>query len=222
VASVTGHGRDAVYGRIGDTGVLVLTGRIHIYEGHDPLTAGFPAAVARAAGARLLVITNAAGGLNQHYREGDLMVHRDFINFQHDNAMAHLETESVVERYVDPKPPYHLKASELVAQALVRTRLDVHYGVYIGVRGPIFETRAELAMMRSFGADAIGMSTIPEVTVAAFFGLPVVGISTITNECFGATGTDHAAVLAVSNRVAPKLSSGLTLFLEEGQWGEVV
>ena len=178
--------------------------------------------MAKAAGARLLVITNAAGGLNQHYREGEMMVHRDFINFQHDNAIAHLQTDSSVERYVDPKPPYHLKASELVAQALVRARLNVHYGVYIGVQGPVFETRAELAMMRSFGADAIGMSTVPEVTVAAFFRLPTVGISTITNECFGATGTDHAEVLAVSNQVAPKLSSGLTLFLEEGQWGEVL
>jgi purine-nucleoside phosphorylase len=222
VASVTGHGREAVYGRIGKAGVLVLTGRIHIYEGHDPLTAGFPAAVAKAAGARLLIITNAAGGLNQHYREGDLMVHRDFINFQHDNAIAHLQADTAVERYVDPKPPYHVKASELLAQALVRSKLDVHYGVYIGVQGPIFETRAELAMMRSFGADAIGMSTVPEVTVAAFFGLATVGVSTITNECFGATGTDHGEVLEVSNRVAPKLSSGLTLFLEEGQWGEVV
>jgi purine-nucleoside phosphorylase len=220
--TVTGHGREAVYGRIGDSGVLVLTGRIHIYEGHDPLTAGFPAALAKAAGAKLLVITNAAGGLNQHYREGDMMVHRDFINFQHDNAIAHLQADTSAERYVDPKPPYHLKASELAAQALVRSKLGVHYGVYIGVQGPIFETRAELAMMRSFGADAIGMSTIPEVTVAAFFKLPVVGISTITNECFGTTGTDHKEVLAVSSRVAPKLSSGLTLFLEEGQWGEVL
>jgi len=221
-ASVTGHGKEAVYGRIGTAGVLVLTGRIHLYEGHDPLTVGFPAAMAKAAGAKLMVITNAAGGLNQHYREGDLMVHRDFINFQHDNALAHLQADTAVERYVDPKPPYNIRLSELVAQALVRARFDVHYGVYIGVQGPIFETRAELAMMRSFGADAIGMSTIPEVMIAAFFGLPAVGVSTITNECFSATGTHHAEVLAVSKRVAPKLSSGLTLFLEEGQWGEVV
>lgn len=222
VASVTGHGKEAIYGRIGEAGVLVLTGRIHLYEGHDPLTAGFPAAVAKAAGAKLLVITNAAGGLNQHYREGDLMVHRDYINFQHDNAVAHLKTDTATERYVDPKPPYNLRVSELVAQALVRSAFDVHYGVYIGVQGPIFETRAELAMMRSFGADAIGMSTIPEVTVAAFFSLPTVGVSTITNECFGTSGTRHGDVLAVSKRVAPNLSSGLTLFLEEGQWGDVV
>lgn len=221
-AAVTGHGKEAIYGTIGDTGVLVLTGRIHIYEGHDPLVVGFPVAMAKAAGARFAILTNAAGGLNQHYREGDMMVHRDFINFQHDNAVAHLIADDTSSRYVDPKPAYHAKLSELAALALARTKLDVHYGVYIGVRGPIFETRAELAMMRSFGADAVGMSTIPEVTVAKFCGLPVVGVSAVTNECFSSASILHAEVLSASKRVAPKLAAGLTLFLEEGQWGEYV
>lgn len=211
---VPGHGRELIHGSINGHNVLILAGRIHIYEGHDPLTAGFPAALAAACGAQRFMLTNAAGGLNQHFRQGSVMLITDFINFQGDNALAHLLTEEAGERFIDPKPATDLKASSALAGYLKQAGLEVNQGTYIGVRGPIYETRAELAMMRSWGADAIGMSTIPELTVCHAFGLPAVGVSVITNECFKDAPVTHSEVVDVGTQVSPLLGRAMRSFIE--------
>lgn len=217
-ATVTGHGKEAVFAKVGKHNVLVLSGRIHMYEGNEPHIAGFPAAMAAAAGAKLFVVTNAAGGLNQHFRTGEVMVHRDFINFQHCNALEYIKAHTAAERFIDPKPAYNKPASASLANHLASAGMKVNEGVYIAVRGPIFESQAELAMMRSFGADAIGMSTVPEVTICHAFGLPVVGVSAITNECFGSVETDHADVLKQGQLVAGKITAGLESFIASSEW----
>lgn len=214
-ASVSGHGHDAVFGKISGKSVLVLNGRIHIYEGHSPLTAGFPSAIAKACGAKLLLLTNSAGGLNQHYRVGDIMLHSDYINHQFDNAVAHLEMANSMDRFVDPKPAYDAALRDVLGKCILRQKSRVHLGVYIAVQGPVFETRAELAMYRSMGADGIGMSTVPEVMVAKCFGLPVVGLSVITNECFSTKPIDHKDVIQAGRDVAPQLVQAIKQFLEE-------
>ncbi|MDQ3023067.1 MAG: purine-nucleoside phosphorylase, partial [bacterium] len=178
---VAGHGHEVVFGTVGGARLLILTGRPHIYEGHSPEVAGFPAAVAKALGATLFIAMNAAGGLNQHLRGGELMLHNDFINFQGDNALAHIATDDAAERFIDPKPAYNLTASGVLARHLQSAGCTVHNGIYVGVRGPIFETRAEIYMLRSFGADAVAMSIVPEVTVCNFLALPCIGLSVITN-----------------------------------------
>jgi purine-nucleoside phosphorylase len=211
--AVAGHGHEAVYGTVGNARLLVLGGRPHIYEGYSPEVAGFPAAVAKALGATLFIATNATGGLNQHLRAGDLMLHSDYINFQHDNALAHIATDNPAERFIDPKPSYNLTATALLGRHLAASGCTVHNGIYIAVRGPVFETRAEIYMLRSFGADAVAMSVVPEVTVCNFLALPCIGLSVITNECFGASGVSHEDVLIASQAVIPRLADGLRSFL---------
>lgn len=210
---VAGHGHEAVYGVVGNARVLVLTGRLHVYEGHSPEIAGFPAAVAKALGARLYIATNAAGGLNQHFAAGDAMIHSDFVNFQGDNAVAHIATDDAAERFVDPKPAYQPEASRAVGRHLAAAGLSVHEGVYVSVRGPLYETRAELYMLRSFGGDAIGMSTVPEISICCFLRLAAVGVSIITNECFAPDAVTHDAVVAGSVNAIPQLAAGLRAFL---------
>lgn len=212
---VAGHGRELIFGEIAGRSVMILAGRIHLYEGHDPLSAGFPAVLAKACGAQRFILTNAAGGLNQHFRQGSVMLITDFINFQGDNALAHLICENAAQRFVDPKPATDIRASSNLGRCLEQAGLGVNQGIYIGVRGPIYETRAELAMMRSWGADAIGMSTIPELTVCHAFGLPVVGVSVITNECFNDAPVSHSEVIDVGSAVSPQLGAALHSFLEE-------
>jgi purine-nucleoside phosphorylase len=213
--NVAGHGHEAVFGIVGGARLLVLTGRPHTYEGHTPDIAGFPAAVAKALGATLFIATNAAGGLNQHMRGGELMLHADFINFQGDNAVAHIATDDAAERFIDPKPAYNLTASATLARHLLAAGCGVHQGTYVAVRGPIFETRAEIYMLRSFGADAVAMSVVPEVTIGNFVKLPMIGLSVLTNECFSTGGVTHEEVLAACDVVIPKLADGLRSFLTD-------
>ena len=212
---VKGHGREVIHGQVNGRNVMVLAGRIHLYEGHDPLTAGFPAALAHASGARRFLLTNAAGGLNQHFVQGSVMMITDFINFQGDNALAHMLTDEAAERFVDPKPATDLRQGQLLARQLQKAGLKVNQGTYIGVRGPIYETRAELAMMRSWGADAIGMSTIPELTVCHAFGLPALGVSVITNECFKDAPVTHGEVVDIGSQVSPALGTAIRAFIED-------
>lgn len=215
-AGVRGHGRDAIGAWISGRRVLVFTGRVHMYEGHSAERAGFVAAVAAACGAKLFVLTNAAGGLNQHFRTGEFMLHNDFINMQGDNAIAQLRFEDPMQRFIDPKPPYDLAQSARLGAALRDSGLKAHQGVYVGVRGPLYETRAELAMFRSFGADAIGMSSIPEICICNLLKLPVVGLSLVTNECFAPGAVNHNQVMQESHNTAARLGAALRRFVE--QW----
>jgi purine-nucleoside phosphorylase len=228
--TVVGHGSELLWGEVPGPGgnprkLLVFSGRLHLYEGHSGLAAAFPVAIAKALGCELFVLTNAAGGLNQHFAAGEVMLQRDFINFQGDNPLAHLTTAgaamptelSGLSRFADPKPAYDLAASRAMGQVLKQAGLGIQEGVYVGVRGPLYETRAELAMLRSFGADAIGMSTIPELTLCHFFKLPVVGISVITNECFAAETVTHDKVLQGSLRAAQGIGTAARQFATQWQ-----
>jgi purine-nucleoside phosphorylase len=146
------------------------------------------------------------------------MIHTDFINQQGDNALAHLTPSNVEESFIDPKPAYHPEVSLALKRSLIAAAATVHEGVYVGVRGPIYETLAELKMLKAFGADAIGMSSIPELTVAHAFKLPVAGISVITNKCCSGRQVSHAAVVQASREASPKLASGIMAFLEDRSW----
>jgi purine-nucleoside phosphorylase len=216
-SAVSGHGRELFYGTVGTSRVLIFSGRFHLYEGHDPLVAAFPAALAKALGARLFLLTNAAGGLNQHFAAGDVMLHSDYINFQGDNPLAQLITDDSAEKFVDPKPPYDYVVLDKLARELDAAGLSVQRGIYIGVRGPVFETLAELRMMRSFGADAVGMSSVPEIILCNFLRLPVVGLSVITNECFSPLKLTHQQVVEGSQRAASRIGTAFKALLE-GAW----
>jgi len=215
VAGVAGHGREAVYGLANGLRVMVFTGRVHLYEGYSALDAAFPAALAKALGAKLFIAANAAGGLEADLHAGEFMVHNGFINFQHDNPLAHLRTENCQERFVDPRPPYDPWCSRVLASHLVDTGAEAHRGVYIGVLGPAYETLAELHMLQRLGADAVGMSCIPEVLMCHFFKLPVVGVSIIANHCFNRETLTHDEVVQVAGNTVPLLSAALRRFLAD-------
>lgn len=217
-AAVTGHGKQVAHGTLGGNRVLVFTGRIHLYEGHTPEVAGLPAAIAKAAGAKLFIAINAAGALNQHFSPGSLMVHRDYLNFQGDSAMRYIKVEEMRERFLNPRPAYDMQAAAWLARACQQAGAQVHQGVYASVHGPVFETQAELAWLRSSGGDAVGMSTIPEVTICHFADLPVIAVSVITNSCFGDGKTSHQEVVAQAGKTVPILAAGLRGMLEEQTW----
>jgi purine-nucleoside phosphorylase len=219
---VPGHGRQARQGLIDGRGVLVLSGRTHLYEGLGALACGFPAALASAAGARLFVALNAAGGLDPALAPGSIVVHRDFINLMHDSPLLQLHTDDPAERFIDPKPAFDPACSARLAHALAATGLGVSLGIYAGVPGPAYETAAEMALLRQWGADVVGMSCIPEYLVCHFLRLPVVGASVVANSCRDAAPLGHAAVVAASAQAAPALAAGLRSLLAELPEGSVL
>ena len=210
-STVPGHSGQLVAGLLEGVPVAVLRGRVHYYEGYSLQQVTFPVRTLRRLGAEVFIITNAAGGLNESYRPGDVMVLRDHINLL---ALAGLnplvgpDEPELGVRFLDLTDAYdaalRARALELGAGLGVR----VHEGVYAAVAGPSFETRAELRYLRLIGADAVGMSTAPEVIVARHERMRVLGLSVITNSAApnaSEAEVSHEGVLAVAERAAPGL-----------------
>ena len=197
VPRVAGHAGTLLFGRLAGVPVAALAGRVHTYEGYSAAEVAFAVRVAAELGCRALVATNAAGGLDPDLDPGDLMVVADHVNFLGDNPLRGAAS------FVDMTDAYDpgLRARALRAGADCGTPL--REGVYVAVPGPSYETRAEVAMFRSWGADAVGMSTVPEVIAARAHGLGVAALSVITNRC--GVPTTHEEVLAVTDRARPHL-----------------
>lgn len=212
-STVVGHAGRLLLGTLEDVPVVVMQGRFHFYEGYAMQALTLPVRVMRLLGAHTLIATNAAGGLNPAYRPGDFMLIRDHINFPGlagSNPLIGPNDERLGERF----PPL-AKAYDAVLRALARTvaaswpEITLHEGVYVMVGGPSYETGAELKFLRTIGADAVGMSTAPEVVVARHMGMRVLGLSLVTNS---ATGDDteeinHAEVLAAADAARPKFAA---------------
>jgi purine-nucleoside phosphorylase len=200
VPRVPGHAGDLVAGRLAGVPVLVLAGRVHVYEGYSAAEVASATRLAAAVGCRALVATNAAGGLNQSFEPADLMVLADHINFLGDNPLKGSPA------FVDLAGAYDAGLRAAARKAADGAGLPVHEGVYLAAPGPSYETPAEIAMFRSWGADAVGMSTVPEVIAARAGGLRVAAISAITNvHRPGGSATSHEEVLAVADTVRPRL-----------------
>ena len=212
-STVVGHAGRLLIGKLENVPVVVMQGRFHFYEGYTMQALTLPVRVMRMLGASKLIVTNAAGGLNAAYRPGDFMLIRDHINFLGLAGMNPLigpNDERLGERF-----PALAKAYDAELRALARTvaaqrpEIILHEGVYAQVAGPSYETGAELKFLRMAGADAVGMSTAPEVIVARHMGMRVLGISLITNT---ATGDDteevnHAEVLTAADAARPKFAA---------------
>ena len=213
-ASVKGHAGVAVLGTLDGVRVLAFSGRFHLYEGHPPATAALLPRVAHALGARALFVSNAAGGIAPALQPGHLMLIRDHINLMFRNPLTgpRLATD---ERFPDMSDPYDdgLRATMRDAARALETPLTE--GVYAGLLGPSYETPAEIRMLARLGADAVGMSTVPEVIAARAMGMRVVGISCITNAAagLGAEPLDHTDVLAVTNQGAERFRRLLRAFV---------
>jgi purine-nucleoside phosphorylase len=201
--TVPGHAGEALIGMLHGRRIVAYSGRFHLYEGHTPDDVVYPIVVAAHAGAKTLILTNAAGGINPDYQPGDLMQIVDQINLtgQNPHAGSH-PFPGVKERFVDMVDAYDLEYRKLGRHIASEYAIVMHDGVYAGLTGPAFETPAEARLLRTMGADAVGMSTVLETIAARALGLSVVGFSLITNVHLTGAATSHDEVLAASQRSA--------------------
>ena len=195
-AHVAGHRGSLVTGALSGVDVVALAGRVHLYEGWTPQDAAFPVRVVHALGAPMLFVSNAAGAMNPLFRPGDLMAIDDHINLMWANPLVG-PLVAGDQRFPDMSEPYDRTLRAAMHAAAADAGIPLRDGVYAGLLGPSYETPAEVRMLQRLGADAVGMSTVPEVIVARGLGMKVAGVSFITNAASGSTGAplSHADVL---------------------------
>jgi len=210
---VKGHAGQALIGKLDGTPVLVLSGRAHYYEGHSMADVTFPMRVLAEFGIRAVLLTNAAGGINRRFRAGDFMALSDHINFMGVNPLRGPATDDK-SRFVDLTQAYDPRLNRLLKEAARKSRVTLHSGVYLAVSGPSYETPAEIRTFARLGADAVGMSTVPEVIVARQCGLAVAAVSCITNAAAGRSKQllSHADVLAQAKRAQGRAARLLGAF----------
>jgi purine-nucleoside phosphorylase len=202
-----GHRGRLVCGRLAGLPVLAMEGRFHLYEGYSLQQITLPVRVMKALGADLLVVSNACGGMNPYFRCGDIMVIEDHINLMADNPLIGVNDDRLGPRFPDMSEPYDRKLIERALEVARHEDIVAHQGVFVAVSGPNLETRAEYRFLRLIGADAVGMSTVPEVIVARHCGLRVVGFSIVTDMCLpdALEPADVSRIIAVANAAEPKL-----------------
>lgn len=182
-STAVGHAGRLVCGRVAGRAVAVMQGRGHLYEGYTPSQAVLPVRVLRALGAHSLLVTNASGGLRPAMRVGDPMVVDDHINLMFRNPLVGPNDDRLGARFPDMSCPYDRDYAERALAAARRAGFACWRGVYVGMLGPTYETRAEYRMLRRIGGDAVGMSTVPEAIAAVHAGMRVLGVSAVTNVC---------------------------------------
>lgn len=181
LSTVEGHSGNLVLGKLGKKEIVAMQGRFHFYEGYSLEEVTFPVRVMRELGAEIIIISNAAGGLNRFFKKGDLMLITDHISFLMNNPLIGPNDEELGPRFPDMSEAYDSQLIKLALQIARWERIILHQGIYIGVTGPTLETPAEYRFLIKMGADAVGMSTVPEVIVANHMGMKVLGISCITD-----------------------------------------
>lgn len=178
------HRGRLVCGQIEGKSVMAMEGRFHMYEGYPLQQITLPVRVMKAMGADTLVVSNACGGLNKHYRCGDIMLIDDQINLMGDNPLIGINDDRLGPRFPDMSQPYDADLIDLAMKIARKQDTHVHRGVFVAVSGPNLETRAEYRFLRNIGADVVGMSTVPEVIVAVHSGMRSIGFSVVTDMCF--------------------------------------
>ncbi len=215
VSTAPGHEGKLILGHLAGRKVAVYKGRVHPYEGYALDEVVFPVRVGYFLGAKTFLLTSAAGGLNPLFAAGDMMLHADYINFIGDNPLKGPNDERLGPRFPVMFDAYDPELRRLFREVALREEIPLREGVYVAISGPSFASRAELRMLRSFGADAIGMSTVPEVIALRHLGARVVAVSTITDMAI--PDSDHhaseAEVLAVAERTGPRFRQLVKAFL---------
>jgi purine-nucleoside phosphorylase len=208
-STAVGHAGQLVLGKIGDCPVVVMQGRVHLYEGYPAHQVAFPIRVFARLGVRAAILTNAAGGINLDYGQGRLVVIRDHINLQGQNPLVGAEDARLGPRFIDMTEAYSKSYRQMALAAARKLGIDVSEGVYAALLGPSYETPAEIRYLRAIGADLVGMSTVPEVIVARQIGIKVLAISCVTNMAAGVLDQplNHEEVLATGKRVAGQFTA---------------
>lgn len=217
VSTVKGHDGKLIFGQINSKEVCVMKGRIHYYEGYDIKEVVYPIEVLAGLGIKTLILTNAAGGVNTDFEPADLMIINDHINLMGKNPLIGPNDEDLGPRFPDMTDLYNKDLIEVAEKSAKKLGIDIKEGVYMYFTGPSYETAAEVRMARILGADAVGMSTVPEAIIARHRGLKILGISTITNMSTGILDTplDHTEVVEVGQEVAGKFKELLKEIIEE-------
>jgi purine-nucleoside phosphorylase len=217
VSTVEGHSGKLIFGEMGGKKIVAMAGRFHYYEGYTTQQVAYPIRVMKMLGVETVLISNAAGGTNTNFKVGDLMIIKDHISFFTVNPLLGKNEEELGPRFPDMSEPY---SKDLIAKAKTiaeRLEIPVHTGVYSGVTGPTFETRAEYKLLRAIGGDAVGMSTVQEVIAAVHAGMKVFAMSVITD--IGIREEDntitHEDVLQAARDAEPKLTSIFIRLVEE-------
>ncbi len=181
VSTVSGHSGTLIYGELSGKKVVAMQGRFHYYEGWEMSEVTFPIRVMKLIGIEKLMVSNACGGVNPEFKVGDVMIIKDHINMMPEHPLRGENEERFGPRFVDMHEPYSLKMIRLMRSIAVENKIDVKEGIYLALQGPTFETPAEYHMVKLMGADAVGMSTVPEVIVAKHMGMECFGLSVITD-----------------------------------------
>jgi purine-nucleoside phosphorylase len=216
LSAVVGHAGTLVVGSLGGRRVAALSGRAHYYEGHSLQTAAFATRVAARLGVRTLLLTNAAGGINLAFKPGTLMVIDDHINLMGSSPLFGPNDERFGPRFPDMTEAYSKRLRGIADEAAAARGIEVAHGIYAAMHGPSYETPAEIRFLRIIGADAVGMSTVPETIAARHMGLEVLGVSCITNPAAGVLPAPlvHDEVMEVARRVRGQFSALLEAIIE--------
>jgi len=215
--AIAGHKGELIAGRLGGKNVLCMNGRYHLYEGHSPALVKDMMACYQRLGIKEMIATNAAGSLRPEMKAGALMMITDHINFSGQNPLTGVNNDKEGPRFPDMSNAYDKDLQEKMRQTAIENQIKLYEGTYFFVVGPNYETRAEIKAFRSLGADAVGMSTVPEVITAVYFGIKVVGISVITNQSadIQQTGLSHEETLFEAKHAAVDLQGLVLKYLEK-------
>jgi purine-nucleoside phosphorylase len=215
-STTVSHTGQLLLGQLGGQAVAALDGRFHAYEGYSLAEITLPVRVLKALGVEVAIFSNAAGGLNPSFDQGDLMVITDHINLMGLNPLVGPNDESLGPRFPDMCDPYDLELARSLEALALEGGVTLRRGVYLALTGPCLETRAEYRFLRTIGADVVGMSTVPEVIVAVHSGLKVVGLSCVTDVCLpdALKPVDIEEILRVAAAAEPKMSQLVTRLLE--------
>jgi purine-nucleoside phosphorylase len=209
LSTVESHHGKLIFGTLAGKTVVAMQGRFHFYEGYSLQQVTFPVRVMKLLGVKTLLISNAAGGMNPQFTRGTVMIITDHINLLGDNPLIGPNDDTLGPRFPDMSEPYSRKLIALAEEVALEQKIRTERGVFVAVPGPNLETRAEYRFLRFIGADAVGMSTVPEVIVANHMGMQVLGFSIITDECFpdALQPANVAEIIAVANRTEPRLTA---------------
>ncbi|MDJ0839860.1 MAG: purine-nucleoside phosphorylase [Acidobacteriota bacterium] len=213
---VVGHSGNLIFGTVGGKKIVCQQGRYHYYEGHTIQEVVFPVRVMSALGAETLLVTNAAGGIDTSFNVGDIMMIRDHINFQGANPLMGTNEDAIGTRFPDMTYAYAPEYRVQVLGIAEEMNLEIREGIYLAVSGPSYETPAEINMFRTLGADAVGMSTVPEVIAANHRGMKCLGLSCISNAAAaeGAEKLDHTHVAEVIDKMSRQFESLVETWIE--------
>lgn len=211
------HLGNLIYGEVKGKKIIAMQGRFHYYEGYSMQEITFPVRVMKFLGVQHLLISNASGSLNPDWNKGELMLVDDHINLQPDNPLRGIDQKPWGNPFPDMSAPYSQQLNEKLYQLARKNRLALHSGVYVAVAGPNLETRAEYRFLRGIGADAVGMSTVPEVIVANHMGLPCCAVSVLTDDCDpeNLKPVNIEEIIAIAQKAEPGLTKLFTSLIAE-------